>query len=224
MRCVVFANGEYGLIGAYNDLIKDNDLVLCADGGANYAHNLGITPDFIIGDMDSIADEVREYYQRQGIKFKKYPCSKDFTDTQLALSLAEELGADVIVVVGTLGGRLDLTMSNIYAGMEMAQRGRKIRHYSPDCTVYLLTGRLVLQGHKGDRVSIMSLSDQTYGVYEIGFVYPLHNAGIAKTNPYAVSNIIEDDIAEISLSRGILLVFHYHAISRQIDTEAAERL
>jgi thiamine pyrophosphokinase len=219
---MVFANGEYGVIDAYNDMFKDSDLILCADGGANYTYNLGINPDFIIGDMDSIADEVREYYQRQGIKFKKYPCSKDFTDTQLALSLAEELGADDIVMVGTLGGRLDLTMSNIYAGMEMALRGRKICHYSPDCTVYLLTDRLILEGRKGDRVSILSLSAQSHGVCEIGFVYPLHNAVIDKTNPYAVSNIIQDNMAEISLSQGILLVFHYHAINRQIDAE--ERL
>ncbi|WP_242848830.1 thiamine diphosphokinase [Syntrophomonas palmitatica] len=207
---MVLANGEYGVMDAYKDLVKNVDLVICADGGANYAYYLGINPDYIIGDLDSITAEIREYYQLQGVKFKKYPRSKDFTDTQLALSLAEELGADDIVLVGTLGKRLDFTMSNIYAGLDMAHSGKKIKHYSPDCTIYLLTGSLRLEGCKGDLVSVLALSDQVQGVCENGFVYPLQNAVIEKTNPYAVSNVISDDRAEINLSQGILLVFHYH--------------
>jgi len=210
MKCIIMANGAYDDIISYRWLLEEADVILCADGGANYAYQMGVMPAHIVGDMDSIGLEVKEYYQKQGVPLKKYPQRKDFTDTQLILELADELGAQEIVFIGSLGKRLDHTLSNLYSGAELALKGKKIWHYSADYSVYLVNNELTVKGKTGDRVSVLALSDIARGVYEEGFEYPLENVILEKWNPYAVSNMLKKDKGVIRVREGLLLVFHYH--------------
>lgn len=209
MKFVVLANGEYGSLEGYRHIVGNEDIVLCADGGANYAYELGLVPAFIVGDMDSIKPEVKEYYTSHHVQVKKYPRRKDFTDTQLVLSLAEEMGADEIVFLGTLGKRLDHTLSNLYCGIELVQKGKKVVHFTPEYAVYLTNKVLEITGQKGDMVSVLPLSEQARGVCEKGFEYPLENVLLEKKNPYTVSNILAAEKGEICVEEGVLAVFHY---------------
>ncbi len=209
MKCVVLANGEYGPLREYRRVISAGDIIICADGGANYAYELGLMPAYIVGDMDSIRPEVKEYFEAQRAVVKKYPRRKDFTDTQLALSLAEELEADEVLFLGTLGKRLDHTLSNLYSGIEMAIMGKQVTHFSPDCIVYLTARRIIITGQKGDVVSVLPLSEKALGVCEKGFEYPLENVVLEKKNPYTVSNTLADECGEISVEDGVLAVFHF---------------
>lgn len=209
MKCVIFANGEYEKTEAYSAIVETADIIICADGGANYARELGVKPDYIIGDLDSISAEVKDYYAAQNVKYQKYPRRKDFTDLHLAITLADQLKASEIVLVGSLGKRLDHTLANIYCGIEAAQKGKKVMHYSPSCSVYLVIDYLHLSGEAGDLVSVMALSEKATGVYERGFEYPLEGAVMESCNPLGVSNVLDADSGEIGLKTGILAVFHY---------------
>lgn len=213
MKCIIMANGDYGDIENYRWLLEEADIILCADGGANYAYKMGVIPAHIVGDMDSILPQVREYFEGHKVPFKKYPRRKDFTDTQLILELAEELSASEIILIGSLGKRLDHTLSNLYCGAELALKGRKIWHYSPECSVYLVNKELVIDGDIGDKVSVLALSDMAEGVYEEGFEYPLENVIIEKWNPYAISNVLKEEKGVIRVKDGLLLVLHYHGSS-----------
>lgn len=211
MKCVVLANGEYGDDwGSYRHIADDADCILCADGGANYAYSLQLVPDCIIGDMDSIVGEVRDYFGGLEVPIKKYPRQKDFTDTQLALSEAEARGADEIILLGSLGKRLDHSLSNLYSCMDLAMKGIKVSHRTPEMQVYLVTDELRLQGGPGDLVSVLVLTDQATGVSETGFEYPLQQAVLTKGNPYAVSNQMVGKDATITVDEGVLAVFHYY--------------
>lgn len=210
MRCVVMANGEYGEIREYADIINKADFVFCADGGANYAYTAGIKPAAIIGDMDSINPEIKEYFAAQGVLLRKYPRRKDFTDTQLALALAEEKGAREIIFLGTLGGRLDHTLSNLYLGIEYVKKGIKIKHYGKGYVLYLTADEVYIDGKEGDIVSILVLSDIARGVWTEGLEYPLNDVDLEKGNPYAVSNVLSASKAFIKLRDGVLAVLHYY--------------
>lgn len=209
MKCIIMANGEYGEFDDYKCIIQDAELIICADGGANRAYEMGVIPSYIIGDMDSISPEVREYFLSKNVRFKKYPRRKDFTDCQLALALADEIGAEQIYLLGSLGQRLDHTLSNLYAGIELSEKGKKIVHYQPDCQAYLISQEMILRGNKGDIVSVMALSEEARGVLEEGFDYPLDNVVLEKKNPYAISNILSSEKGRIKVEQGILLVLHY---------------
>lgn len=213
MKCIIMANGDYGDIQNYRWLLDEADIILCADGGANYAYQMGVLPAYIVGDMDSIKPQVRAYYEGHKIPFKKYPQRKDFTDTQLILELAEELGASEIIFVGSLGKRLDHTLSNLYCGAELALRGKKVWHYSSDCSAYLVNTEFTVEGEIGDKVSVLALSDMARGVYEEGFEYPLENVILEKWNPYAISNVLREKRGVIRVQDGLLLVLHYRGRS-----------
>jgi len=209
MQCTILTNGEYAALFRYRSIIDNSESIICADGGANYAYQLEIVPNCIIGDMDSIYPKVLEHYTRMEVPILKYPKRKDFTDTQLALGAADEKGADSITLIGSLGGRLDHTLSNLYCCMDMVQKGYSIMHYHPDYQVYIVNRCLELAGTAGDIVSVLALTDIAQGVTEIGFEYPLQEVVLESRNPYAVSNIMTDSTAVIQVQEGMLAVFHY---------------
>ena len=215
MKCVILANGDYGNIDSYKWLLKETDIILCADGGANYAYKMGITPAYIVGDMDSIHPPVVDYYKEQGVEFRRYPQRKDFTDTQLILALAEELNAREIVFLGSLGKRLDHTLSNLYCGGELALKGKKVWHYTANYAAYLVNKEITISGEVGDIVSVLALTDEAQGVYEEGFEYPLKNVILKKWNPYAISNVLAKNEGVIRVGEGLLLVIHYHGLLRK---------
>lgn len=215
MKCLILANGSYGPLEDYRHHLKA-DIILCADGGANYAYLMKLMPHYIIGDMDSIKNEVRDYYSQKQVIFKKFPKQKDFTDTQLVISYAEELGATEIVFFGTLGSRLDHTLSNLYSSMDACKKGKKVMHYSPELTIYIVAEKLELQGEIGDLVSVLALTDDVDGLTERGFKYPLEKVRLEKTNPFAISNLLITHKAEIELDKGIIAVFHYHNSSSDL--------
>lgn len=210
MRTIIFANGEYGELSLYQSLLKTADMVLCADGGANYAYQMGILPDMLIGDFDSILPEVREFFIGQGVIIKKFPRHKDFTDTQLAMEYARENGAEEIILLGTLGKRLDHTIANLYSGIDYVLRNIYVYHYSPDCTIHITKQDTKITGRPGDIVSVLPLGDVATGVTEIGFEYSLNKAVLESRNPYSVSNVLVREEGLIQLESGILAIFHYH--------------
>ncbi len=209
MRCIILANGEYGELDAYEDLFKNSDTILCADGGANYAFTMGVIPDSIIGDLDSVRPEVWKYFAAQDVEFIEYPVHKDLTDLQLAMELARERGADEIVLLGALGKRLDHTLHNLYAGIKMVRQGVRISHYTPECWVYLVQDELVVDGQAGDIVSVIALTDRVEGVFESGFEYNLKEQVLRSDQPYTISNLLAGRQGVIRLRTGILAVFHY---------------
>lgn len=211
MRCIIFANGDYGDISYYQDLFTDHDIIICADGGANYAYKLGITPELIIGDMDSINYDAQKYFEEQRIQFKKFPPRKDFTDLQLALAAAADMGARKIVLLGTQGQRIDYSLGNLYSVIPYVRKGLNIIHYGPGWVIYVIANNLTLKGKVGDLVSVLPLGESVRGVTLKGFEYPLENVVLECAYPYSVSNMLSRETGAINLKRGILAVFHYTA-------------
>ena len=84
MKAVVFANADINDYGFCERYIKDA-VIICCDGGMRHTMKLGITPDYIVGDFDSVSDEVLEYYRKQDIELKQVPCKKDETDMELGI-------------------------------------------------------------------------------------------------------------------------------------------
>jgi thiamine pyrophosphokinase len=209
MRCIILANGEYGEIEAYRKVFRIGDTILCADGGANYAYELGLKPDCIIGDLDSIKPEVKKYFETCQVDFHKYSPRKDFTDMQLVLSTALELGADEIVLLGTLGGRLDHTLANLYSGIDLVRKGIKLSHYAPECCIHIINQDTIIEGHPGDIVSVLTLTDEAQGVSEVGFEYTPADPCMENSKPYAISNVLVGQRGIVGVQSGILAVFHY---------------
>lgn len=211
MKYIVMANGYYGDLEFYKKHISGEEQILCADGGANYAYKMGLIPSAIVGDMDSILPEVKQYYTEQEVSIKKFPRRKDFTDTQLVLSNACEMGASEILLLGSLGKRLDHTMSNLYCALDLVRQGIKITYLSPAGYIYLINKEIQLEGKVGDLISILSMTEESRGVSTEGLEYPLDHVVLETRNPYAISNALVGTHGAVSVEDGVLAVFHYLA-------------
>ncbi len=212
MKFLIMANGKYGDLAWYKGRTELFDRVVCVDGGAGTARRLGIVPDWIVGDMDSIDEEDRASMERAGVRFAIYPAEKDFTDTQLALDLARREGAREVAVWGGTGSRLDHTLSNLFNAAKLVEDGIDVRFEAPGLTIYLVGDRLIVPGRVGDTVSVLVLGDRATGVTEEGFRYPLHQVVLDGRCQYAVSNVITKPNPSIRVATGILAVFHYRTL------------
>ncbi len=118
MKCVVFGAGPMENPAFAKKYLAGTDLrIIAADGGLRHTAALGLVPDIIIGDMDSVQD--REIPEGAIL----YPTRKDDTDMMLAVKKGMALGADEIFLFGGMGGRFDHTYANIQTLAYLAEHG-----------------------------------------------------------------------------------------------------
>ena len=98
--------------------------ILAADRGLVLCKKLGIIPDLILGDFDSTTSDALEYYRSTvPERIRQYPSRKDDTDTELAVSVAMDMGSTEITILGATGTRLDHVMGNIQILKKTLDRG-----------------------------------------------------------------------------------------------------
>ena len=208
MRAVIIANGEADDFDFLRKSLSPRDVLICCDGGARHAEALGVLPDHVVGDMDSIAPELLDTYAKSGVNRATWPVDKDFTDLELAVSFAFGLGADTVDILAALGGRPDHAMANICV---LSQAPGAVRILEPGCTVCAAgpDRELVITGRAGDTVSILPLGEAR-GVGTEGLMYPLRGETLRAGYARGVSNRMLAGAARVAVREGILIVFHIH--------------
>jgi thiamine pyrophosphokinase len=186
-----------------------NLLVICCDGGARNFQYLGIKPDVIIGDMDSIDPALLASYSAQGIKILKCSANKDFTDTELALDYALNLNPEEIFIWGALGGRVDHTLANVFLLCKGQEKGINTYLVDEYGEAFVLDKKAVFINETGKTVSLLALSPRVTGITLTGFLYPLEKGTLKMGETRGISNIINEDRAGISVRSGKLLVIRY---------------
>ncbi|MBE6558491.1 MAG: thiamine diphosphokinase [Ruminococcaceae bacterium] len=178
---------------------KSEDLCIAADQGYHNALKLGERVDILIGDFDSIGHvpegEVRE--------IRRVPAEKDLTDTQIALEIAVEEGADEIIIIGGLSGRLDHSLSNL--GILEDMYLRNLHGYMTDGQnrVHFLRNSSTLIARSAYQyISILAADEVVKGVSMEGGKYPLKNQTLKRRLQYAVSNEITVNVVLISVKKG----------------------
>ena len=197
MRAFIYTGGNIDVTNI-TEHPKSDDLCIAADSGYKNAKALGDKVSVFVGDFDSYIGELPE-----SVEIIKVPAEKDFSDRQLAVKEALSRGADDIVIIGGLGGRLDHTLSNLDILPELWKM--RVHAVITDGTnrVRYLDSTSTLIARSGYRyVSILAISEKLKGVSIEGCKYPLDNATVLRSNQYAVSNEITGNCALISVKKG----------------------
>ena len=179
------------------------DLVIAADAGYRVCQRLGIVPDLLSGDFDSM--EAPENFPN----IRRSPVEKDDTDTMLAVKTALEQGCDEVYLYGGTGGkRLDHTLANLQSLLYLRRRGARGYMYDDDFlwTVMENESLTIQRTVEWGLFSAFSLGDRAEGIDETGFQYPLENAVLTAEFPLGVSNHILEPEATIRVRRGALAV------------------
>lgn len=215
MEAVIFANGEVCPSDLKRDF-KDAELLIAADGGYRHFQSLEVLPDLLIGDLDSTPEEVQVSWEKRGVTIIRHPEDKDQTDLELALLYADKRGAAQILVYGAVGGRLDMTLSNLLL-LAHPEVSADLTFLCGDQEVKLIPRgqSLTIQGKPGDRVSLIPLGPGTSGISTVNLKYPLDQDELAFGLTRGISNVMDADHAEISLEEGLLALIHTHSDSKE---------
>lgn len=206
-KCVIIGAGRCDAAKLKKQLvINDGDLCIAADGGLDYLIKIGITPDIVMGDMDSLkAEESLDF-----LCVKKLPVEKDDTDMLAAIKDGLALGYEQFELYGALGGRLDHTLANIQCLLYLLNRGAKGVIYGDDVVVRLIKNEslsfMAEYAGSGKRVSVFAFGGDAYGVSEKGLKYSLDHVTVRQEFPIGVSNEFTGADAQIEVQNGILLV------------------
>lgn len=211
MRAVIFVNGELQSFDTLADLLRPDDYVIAADGGANHCTTLKLTPHALIGDLDSVSPALVEDYRQAHVYIEQHPPDKNQTDLELALdhalTIATERSLTQILLVGAMGGRLDQLLGNI---LILAQRSWPLPVILVDGTTRAQlvepTKPLTLAATIGDTVSALPLSDQVTGITYTGMRYPLQDHTLHLGSTRGMSNEVVADEPTVHVATGKLLV------------------
>ncbi len=203
MNVVIFANGEEPFnkkIIEKIKLLKSDNIILACDGGANICKKMNIVPDYILGDFDS--------YQKQDSDKSEYIHlhNQDFTDLQKALEFSKRFNPQKITIFSAFGKRFDHTLANLLIfNFEISQH-INLEVYDNYGKFYILeAGNHILKKPRGKTISFFSLG-KIKNLILNGFEYEFSTK---EELPYfiGVSNVIKDDIAKVSFSKGKLIVY-----------------
>ncbi len=183
-------------------------MIIAADHGLFAVDQLGITPDYIVGDFDSVPEELLAKYRDSKAPTLTFPREKDKTDTQIAIEHALTHNATSIIIAGATGSRLDHTMANVHLLLLPMERKVDACIVDRNNKIYLKQESFVIekQMQHGDYVSLLPFSEVVDGLSLMGFKYPLDRIRLIAGNSLGISNEIVKDIGRVEFTKGILLV------------------
>ena len=169
MKICIILNGEIKNYDYINSVVVTGsyDYIICSDGGANHAYSMNIVPDYIIGDLDSVNENIIEYYKSKKVKFEKFPTKKDETDTELCIELSDKLKAKEIHLIGALGGRIDHTIANINLLYYIRKRGITPKIISEKEEIYIAMDEEITKINENKFYKIRMSANYKTGFWEV---------------------------------------------------------
>jgi thiamine pyrophosphokinase len=207
MRITLIANGNINDPSALQEAIEDTDMIIAVDGGAKHCSHLGIGPDAIIGDMDSLSTAAVDEYKTQGIDLIRHPVEKDATDLELSLDFALEKNPTAIHIWGAVGSRWDMSVANLmllalpkysYTSILIEDENQQAK--------MLIPGQINrVESIPGAKLSLIPLCGDVTGVITRGLKYSLESETLYFGQTRGVSNEFETREATITYVDGLLL-------------------
>ena len=196
-HCIIFCAAEFDTLV---QPIAEDDLVIAADGGLAHTQALGITPDVVLGDFDSLG------YTPEGANV--FPVEKDDTDAMLAVRHGLSRGYRNFLLYGSLDGpRLDHTVANFQTLQFLADRdalGILVGRNS--MAAVIKNGTLSFPEEATGTISVFCHGAEAKGVTLKGLYYPLDKGTLTCGFPLGASNHFTGVPASITVEEGGLLV------------------
>ena len=213
-RCLIITGGKLDMSFAGLFLEHERfERVIAVDGGLEAVKVLGLEPDMIVGDFDTVRPETLAYYRRrEHIVWDAHQPEKNETDTELALLKAQASGCGEIVILGATGGRMDHTLGNLHLLFPCLQKGIEAYILDSRNKLYLIDGERSFHKSKlwGNYISFLPLTEKVTGITLTGFKYPLFEKDIEIGTSLCISNELAEEEGRLTLRDGVLIVVESH--------------
>jgi thiamine pyrophosphokinase len=202
-KCIILANGKPPKKSVINFFQKkDYSTLFCADGGANSAKKLGLIPQFIIGDLDSVLPETLDYFKEKSaiIKLER----QNDTDVEKCLKTAVNMRFTEAVLTGVTGDRLDHTFCNL---------GIALKFFN-EIIIKIIAENSLLIPYKGD-VELNTIPGEIVSLYGFdlktkitsdGLKYKLKDSTLPFGQKESTSNVSLGDKINLKIKNGIIFV------------------
>ena len=207
MKAVIFANGVIENKARARGAAEGADLVMAADGGARHCLQLGVIPEILVGDLDSLNDDDQQSLEARGTEIVTHPQDKDQTDLELALKTAVARDIRQITVLGAIGGRLDMTVANVLLLALPELKKVQVELWLGDQTAWLIrppSGSI--RGKPGDVVSLIPLGGDAMGITSRDLRYSLKDETLESGPAKGISNVVTGPNPQVELRAGALLI------------------
>ncbi len=208
MRALVVANGQPPSPALLRRLAEAADMVVAADGGAAAVLAVGITPDAVVGDLDSITEHPELSLPPEILHRVPDPAT---TDLQKAVVFALERGAQAIDIVAAGGGRADHALANLSVLVTFRGRGALVIH-DDLFEISLVDGLASIDAQAGTLISLVAIG-LCHGVTTTGMRWDLSDYSLP-FGPRGIHNEVASCPATISVRAGDLLLFRGRWIER----------
>ncbi len=208
---LIVANGKIADVEVIRRRLDtlDSAQAIAVDGGSKNCQNLGLDYDIILGDLDSLQPGERPALRKSGVRVEEFPLHKDETDLELALLHAIDHGAQEIIILAAVGGRLDMTLSNVYLLAHPRLQGVNVRIWHGDQTTWLIRPPGdEIEGQQGDTLSLIPIGSAAQGITTHNLVYILDGESLYPGPARGISNVFTGSRARVDLQQGMLLAIH----------------
>lgn len=204
MLCAILCDGNPPDPDQIRESIGEAALFIAADGGALIASAMNLSPDVIIGDLDS--------YESDGLESARviHDPDQETNDLEKALTHAKEAGARGVTVFGATGKRLDHTLKNLSVLKQFSPQFDSLLFRDRFCDIFLLPNEYKATFKPGTSISLFPLSGRVDGVTTTGLKYPLTNGFLENGVRDGSSNETTEEQIRITHQSGDLLIFINH--------------
>ncbi|MGN0462353.1 MAG: thiamine diphosphokinase [Ruminococcus sp.] len=206
MRCVIISGSPDTSVEEIKTLCTDDDFIVCADSGYTFARKAGLNPDLIIGDFDSLEEELPT-----DTEVVKLNTVKDDTDTEHCVMECIRRGYKDFLLLGSVGGRTDHTFANIAILSFLSEYNyHGVARNNGEEIQILKEGTYNMDGKKGLTFSVFPYGCESVNVTYKGAKYPLDSYTLTYNVSRGISNVFSDDNAEIIVNRGRAILLTYY--------------
>jgi len=200
MKTVILSNGKFPEHEIPLKCLGEADLIVCCDGAVEKLVQHGFTPGAIVGDLDSIPEDMRKMH---GDIMYGDP-DQETNDLTKAVRWCVAQGIDEVVIVGATGLREDHTLGNISLLADYS-RMLKVTMLTDTGSFIVVNAGTAIPSAPGQQVSIFSL-DPTTGITSSGLRYPLNNLSLQSWWRGTLNEATGDHFS-LEFDRGQVIVF-----------------
>ncbi len=209
----LFVSGGHLDINWSSRYVKEHDyqMITAIDGGLEKTEELGIVPTHIVGDFDTVKENVlKKYIGNKNIVVRRLCPEKDATDTEVAVNMAIEEGCDEVDIIAGTGTRIDHTIANIHTLQLFLEKGINAIIANENNRIRLINKNIKIhRSHAfGKYISFLPFTDIVEGLTLKGFKYPVKDMSVKKSEwmSLGVSNEITDEICYVEIKKGIVIM------------------
>lgn len=199
-RTVILANGAFPEHAVPLDYLHKAERIICCDGATQNLLAAGLEPDYIVGDLDSISEELKS---RFATILRQNP-EQETNDLTKAVRFCKSNHWNEITILGATGKREDHTLGNLsllinYAEIADVQMFTDYGVFVPQ----LKTS--VYESYPGQQISIFSLTPETFITFH-NLIYQVEKKGLTSWWQGTLNEAVSDNFT-VEMNQGKLLIF-----------------